>query len=63
MNNITQSLENARRTDPLIPVGHPQFVWRSHADVDVQRTWRQYGWAPPSELREESDKNFTMAID
>jgi len=37
----------AKRTDPWIPVGHPEFVWTSGADV--QKTWRKYGWTPPSE--------------
>ena len=40
---------NAKRTDPWIPVGHPDFKWTSGADV--QKTWRKYGWVPPSELR------------
>ncbi len=39
----------AKRTDPWIPVGHPQFKWTSGADV--QATWRKYGWVPPSELK------------
>jgi len=39
----------AKRTDPWIPVGHPDFVWTSGADV--QKTWRKYGWTPPSEKR------------
>jgi hypothetical protein len=39
----------ARRSDPWIPVGHPDFKWTSHADV--QALWRKYGWTPPSEKR------------
>lgn len=39
---------NAKRTDPLVPAGHPDFRWTSGADV--QATWRRYGWEPPSEL-------------
>lgn len=42
-------MNGAKRTDPWIPVGHPDFVWTSGADV--QKTWRKYGWVPPSELR------------
>lgn len=38
---------NAKRTDPWVPVGHPDFKWTSGADV--QATWRKYGWTPPSE--------------
>jgi hypothetical protein len=37
----------ARKTMPLIPVGHPDFKWTSGADV--QALWRKYGWTPPSE--------------
>lgn len=40
----------AKRTDPWIPVGHPDFKWTSGADV--QATWRRYGWTPPSEKRD-----------
>lgn len=36
----------AKKTLPWIPVGHPDYVWKSHADV--QATWRKYGWVPPS---------------
>jgi hypothetical protein len=35
-----------RKTLPWIPVGHPDYEWKSHADV--QATWRKYGWVPPS---------------
>jgi hypothetical protein len=40
---------NAKRTDPWIPVGHPNFKWSPGADV--QALWRRYGWTPPSEQR------------
>lgn len=36
----------AKKTLPWIPVGHPDYIWKSHADV--QETWRRYGWQPPS---------------
>lgn len=36
---------NAKRTNPYIPVGHPEFRWTTGADV--QATWRKYGWVPP----------------
>jgi hypothetical protein len=40
-----------RKTQPWIPVGHPDFKWRSGADV--QATWHRYtGWTPPSAGRE-----------
>jgi hypothetical protein len=44
-------VENCKRTEPMIPVDHPAYIWRSHADVDVQRTWRRYGWNPKAELQ------------
>jgi hypothetical protein len=37
----------AKKTNPWIPVGHPDFKWTSGADV--QSLWRKYGWTPPSE--------------
>jgi hypothetical protein len=42
-------IENAKRTEPWVPVGHPDFKWSSGADV--QALWRRYGWTPPSEQR------------
>jgi hypothetical protein len=42
-------IANAKRTDPWIPVGHPDFKWSPGADV--QALWRRYGWTPPSEQR------------
>lgn len=35
-----------KRTEPWIPVGHPEYKWSSGADV--QATWRKYGWVPPT---------------
>lgn len=36
-----------KTTLPLIPVNHPDYKWRSGADV--QATWHRYtGWTPPS---------------
>ena len=52
----------SKRTEPLIPVGHPQYVWTSSSDV--QATWRRYGWRPVSEIRAEAEaeKLFSSAI-
>ena len=36
----------AKKTEPWVPVGHPDYKWTSGADV--QATWRKYGWTPPS---------------
>jgi hypothetical protein len=38
---------NAKRTDPWVPVGHPDYKWTSGSDV--QAIWRKHGWSPPSE--------------
>ena len=40
-----------KRTDPWIPVQHPDFKWTRGSDV--QALWRKYGWVPQSELRQE----------
>lgn len=37
----------SKRTEPWVPVGHPEFKWTSGADV--QATWRKHGWVPPSD--------------
>ena len=43
-------LKYSKRSDPWIPVGHPDYKWTSGADV--QATWRKHGWVPPSEGKE-----------
>lgn len=43
-------MTGAKRTEPWVPVGHPEFKW--NVGSDVQATWRKYGWVPPSEQRE-----------
>lgn len=45
-----EPIPGTRRTDPLVPVGHPDYHWTNGADV--QATWRKYGWVPPTELRQ-----------
>ena len=49
-------------TYPTIPVGHPDFVWITGADV--QATWRRYGWLPIEEAKaqHQSEKIITMSI-
>ena len=48
---MTHTIPVHRRTDPLIPVDHPEFIY--YPGGDVQRTWRRYGWVPPSELKQQ----------
>lgn len=52
----------SKRTEPFVPVGHPDYVWTTGADV--QATWRRFGWLPIAEARanEQSEKLFTKAI-
>lgn len=52
---MTTAKTTAKKTDPWIPVGHPDYVWTSGADV--QRTWRKYGWVPLSEQRSTAPAN------
>ena len=33
---------------PSIPITNPNFVYRSAAQTDVQKTWRRFGWQPKS---------------
>jgi len=55
-------IPNAKRTEPYIPVGHPEYVWTNGADV--QATWRRFGWQPINEASavETCDAIITMAI-
>lgn len=49
MNNAPTEFKGIRCMSvalPRIPVDHPKYVWRGHADTDVQRTWKLYGWKP-----------------
>ena len=46
---LQEILSRAKVTLPWVPVGHPHYKWVQGADV--QRTWRKYGWTPPSEAR------------
>lgn len=46
---LTEIAVAHKRTEPFVPVGHPDFKWT--AGADVQATWRKYGWVPPSEQR------------
>lgn len=34
------------KTMPWIPVGHPEYRWKSGGDV--QALWCKYGWTAPS---------------
>lgn len=54
MSNEFRGLRYSSIAIPFIPVGHPRYVWRGHADTDVQRTWRYYGWKPNSERATQS---------
>ncbi|MFZ4766720.1 MAG: hypothetical protein ACOYMN_17345 [Roseimicrobium sp.] len=31
---------------PIIPIGHPDFIYYPSSDTDVTRTWRKFGWTP-----------------
>jgi hypothetical protein len=55
------TIPNVKRTEPIIPVGHPNFVWTTGADV--QATWRRYGWLPLEEVKanKQSERIITLA--
>ncbi len=46
MSNEFKGLRYSSIAIPLVPVDHPQYVWRGSADTDVQRTWKNHGWKP-----------------
>ena len=37
---------------PTVPLTNPAFPYIPAARTDVQRTWRKFGWTPPSEKKE-----------
>lgn len=39
------------RTSPMAIDKNSKFVYQSGADV--QKTWRKYGWIPPTEYRKD----------
>ena len=57
---MSTSVPYSRRTDPIIPIGHPSYVWTRGADV--QATWRKYGWVPPSERRQQMSEQNKGAL-
>lgn len=46
MSNEFKGVKYSSMALPWVPVGHPDYCWRSPADTDVTRTWRKYGWKP-----------------
>lgn len=40
-------IPHSKKTYPWVGPDHPDFEWTPGANV--QRTWRKYGWVPPSE--------------
>ena len=41
------------RAIPEVSIDHPDFEYHGSDDVDVQRTWRRFGWTPI--VREEKE--------
>ena len=40
----------------------PNFKYNPAAATDVQRTWRKYGWTPPSETKQnESNSGIQLS--
>jgi hypothetical protein len=62
MQNEFKGLKFSSMALPIIPVGHPLYVWRPSADCDVQRTWRTYGWKPLNEQRTATDTKKLASV-
>lgn len=43
-----------KKATPDVPLHDPRFDYTSAAKTDVQKTWRKYGWTPPSEQQNRS---------
>ena len=46
---VQQAIEKSEPKAPMALDKDSKFVYQSGADV--QKTWRKYGWTPPSEYR------------
>jgi hypothetical protein len=44
--NIDAGVRYLSRVVPEIPIDHPDFEYHRSEHVDVQRTWRKFGWTP-----------------
>lgn len=49
------------RAIPAIPCDDPGFVYHGSDDVDVQRTWRKFGWTPI--VRETVEDDIEVHVD
>jgi hypothetical protein len=50
---VKQVIEKAKPKPAMALDKDSKFVYQSGADV--QKTWRKYGWIPPTEYREDYD--------
>lgn len=50
---INKAIEKVQPRPPMAVDKDSKFVYQSGADV--QKTWRKYGWIPPTEYREDYD--------
>ena len=63
---MVNTIPYSRRALPSIPVGHPDYVWKSHSDV--QATWmRLTSWRPiytnqPPKYVEPKQDAFVMML-
>lgn len=47
---------------PAIPLHDPRFQYIPASKTDVQRTWRKYGWVPPTEANPEHYRQQTKEL-
>jgi hypothetical protein len=50
---LNNAIEKAKPKPAMALDKNSKFVYQSGADV--QKTWRKYGWIPPTEYREDYD--------
>ena len=46
MSNEFKGVKFSSMALPWVPVGHADYRWTNHAETDVTRTWKKYGWTP-----------------
>lgn len=61
MSNEFKGVRYSSMAMPWIPVGHPEYCWRSPADTDVTRTWKKYGWTPVELQKSDTEQGIDFA--
>lgn len=54
--------QSKRTAVPTISISSPDFKYVCAAATDVQKTWKKFGWVPPSKLRKEKQRESRSTV-